>query len=322
MRRVVITGTGGFIGRHLAARLSADGHEVIGLVRPARASFEAAATHVFSSETTPHGPFREVGVDLLDPAAMRPWLRRADWCVHLAGVIEARRAEDFHRSNVLVTRRLLQACREAAPGPARFLYCSSIAAQGPCYEGRPLRESDPCRPETEYGRSKEEAERVCREFCGDLRIVILRPAFIYGRGDRRGLAMIQSLFGPAAGAVFGRTRTISLCHVADLVAACSAALLSDCDAGEVFLVSDGEAHTPAGLRETLRPLFGGSISMDPAASTVSERMQDWACDISRARERLGFVPRVGLVEGARDTIDWYREIGALSDRIPAVREER
>ena len=148
--RVAVTGSSGFIGRHVAAALAARG----GLVTPLRRPFQ---------------------VDTLTAA-----LRDVDVVVHLAGVIAATRERDFAAGNVEVTRLVAQASRNAG---ARLVHVSSLAAAGPAPASAPRSEDDEPAPITAYGRTKLEGERIVSGADG-LRWMILRPGVVYGPGDR------------------------------------------------------------------------------------------------------------------------------------------
>ena len=314
MGRIVITGATGFIGQHLTQRLAAEGHALCCLMRDG------------SAPRFGGGDLRWIAADLRTPATYRDSLRDADCVIHLAGVIEARRTEEYRAANVEATASLLQACRSVGAPRRRFLFMSSIAAMGPSYTGELLRESLTCHPETEYGRSKAEAEGVCLAHADALPIVILRPSFVYGPRDYRGLRMLDALLGNAPSPWPQGVRTLSLCHVSDLVAACLASLERDLHPGDTFLISDPTAHTWDTIRRALIDVLDDLLPGWKTRAPDSERpprsflvpAQGWACDVHHAVEGLGFRARVPLAVGARDTIGWYIREGLLPGALPRL----
>ena len=313
MARIVMTGATGFIGQHLTRRLAAAGHELGCLIRGG------------SSPLFREGNIRWIVADLRDPVTYRDSLRDADYVIHLAGVIDARRADEYRAANVEATESLLQACLGVGAPRRRFLFVSSIAAMGPSYTGELLSESSTCHPETEYGQSKAKAEELCLAHAHALPIVILRPSFVYGRGDYRGLKMLDGLLGNAPSPWPQSVRTISLCHVSDLLEACLASLERRLRPGETFLISDPAIYTWDAIRnvliDVLDDLLPGWKMGDAGPARPPRqfpvRAQGWACDISHAVEGLGFRARVPLPAGARDTIEWYIREGLLAGRLPS-----
>jgi nucleoside-diphosphate-sugar epimerase len=311
MACIVMTGATGFIGQHLTRRLAAAGHQLSCLIRAG------------SSPRFCEGDIRWIVADLRDPVTYRDSLRGADCVIHLAGVIDARRTDEYRAANVEATESLLQACLGVGAPRRCFLFVSSIAAMGPSYTGELLSESSTCRPETEYGQSKAKAEELCLAHAHALPIVILRPSFVYGRGDYRGLKMLDALLGHAPSPWPQGVRTISLCHVADLVDACLVSLERDLRPGETFLISDPAVYTWDAIRNVLIDVLddllpgwrtrGSAPASRPRQFQV--RAQGWACDISHAAEGLGFRARVPLAAGARDTIEWYIREGLLAGRL-------
>jgi len=326
--RIVVTGATGFIGRHLVKKLLARGHEVVCLVRrPVAPAMDGGAGRV-------------VAADLLDPDTYAHELPLADHVVHLAGLLESRRAEDFRLVNVEATRRLVEACRQARAPRGRFVLMSSVAAMGPAADSGLLRETDPCRPASEYGRSKHDAELVALSHAGELGLLVLRPSFVYGPGDQRGLALLPPLLPGGSGSLASAlVRTFSVCHVADVVAATLLALDSDATPGETLLISSSEVLTWEQLRASvaaalaeIAPKLAARPATPSAAQVIAERLgstcapgaaaRDWACDTRHARRVLGFAARVPLNEGIRETLRWYRDQGLLDPQPAGVAARR
>src|SRR6476661_3170722 len=147
-----LTGGTGFVGGHVARALCSEGWRVRALARRPEGlggpRWEGLPLEIVA------GGLSEESLPALSEA-----LRGCRAIVHVAGLVKARSIEDYREVNVRGTRRLLAAGREAAPG-ALFVLVSSQAASGPARDGRPVREDDPARPVSWYGRSKREAEEA------------------------------------------------------------------------------------------------------------------------------------------------------------------
>src|SRR2546428_6265253 len=153
MMKALVTGAGGFIGRHLVARLLQNGYSVRALVHKSRPPAEWLASV-------------EVAIgDVRDAQAMKEVAAGREIVYHLAGkahaLTEVRGDEDAYRAiNTDGTRHVLEGA--VAIGARAFVLFSSVKAMG---EGgsRCLDESFDGQPETPYGRSKLEAERAVLE---------------------------------------------------------------------------------------------------------------------------------------------------------------
>ena len=181
--RVLVTGASGFLGSHIAEQLSREGHTVRALVRK-------SSNRKFL-ETLAGIEFALGGVE--DAARVEEAALGVDAIVHSAGLVKARSAEEFRRTNVLGTENVLAAAKKKAPGLKRFVFVSSLAAMGPSHDGRPIARDRTPAPVTHYGRSKLEAERAVVAAKDDLHVVVIRPPAIYGPRDAEIFAFFQSV---------------------------------------------------------------------------------------------------------------------------------
>ena len=167
--RCLVTGASGFIGSHLAAALAAAGHDVSCLVRStSRVDFLSTL------------PVRLVDGDCRERGSLRAAVSGADYVFHLAGAISAADRQTYFDVNAGGTKNLVDACLEWNPALRRLVHVSSIAAAGPSPRGGSLSESDECRPVSDYGRSKLEAELALRAAGDRLPWVIIRPPNVLG----------------------------------------------------------------------------------------------------------------------------------------------
>ena len=170
--KVMVTGATGFVGSHLVEALCEKDVQV----------------NVFTRKTSNDKwiadlpPDRYYG-DMSDPESLRDALDGVETVFHLAGVTKAFDEKTYIRVNAEGTKHLLDACLSMQSPPKRIVIVSSLAAAGPSTRDRPKRESDPCRPVSPYGRSKQMAEEVAAYYTDKLSIVIVRPPAVYGPRD-------------------------------------------------------------------------------------------------------------------------------------------
>jgi len=316
-RCVSLTGATGFLGQHLAAGFAAQGWRVRAIVRPANVRPVGAAAEV-----------REASLG--DPLALARALDGSDVVVHAAALVRAATARAFEEVNVSGTRAVVDAVNAVG---ARLVHVSSLAATGPGTVERPAREEDAPRPVNAYGRSKLAAETVVREHAR-VPWIVLRPSAVYGPADRGFLPLVRmarrGLFPLAAAG----SMPFTFVYVSDVVDAVLRAAAHDAHGLAVFVGHPAAETSESMLRGIARALevryrpvalpaalvrtvgFAGDLSWALGLKPLldSNRVAElsapgFVCDVSRAREALGFCAEVPLGEGLVRTVRWYREQG-------------
>lgn len=178
----LVTGSTGLLGRSVCRALTCRGREPVSVIRPG---------------TDAHAIGSSIRVDLADPTwTARDLPAKIDGILHLA---QSRRFRDFPDGasdvfgvNIHATARLLDYA--LAAGATHFIYASS----GGLYQrgSAPLTENSPLEPPGELGfylGSKAAAEVLVQNYASFMKVVILRPFFIYGPGQMRGM-LIPRIF--------------------------------------------------------------------------------------------------------------------------------
>jgi len=323
--KVVVTGASGFIGGQLRDALLNSGADVISLVRP-------------SSPPVRRG--RGAALSYTDVRGLREFFAREkpDYVFHVAGATKGVTYADFHAGNVMPTVNLMRALRDAHPEVKRFVLVSSLTAYGPSRGTAPLRESDARAPVEHYGRSKLEAELAVEGLGDALPWTIVRPPAVYGPAE----VDMFNLFKAAHSGVnlfFGnRAKWASVVYVDDLLDGMVLAAQSDVARGRGYFFTDGERHTweriqghivaavgkrtftvslpgflvpAAGAAGELLTAFDKKPRLMNRQKAIMDAQHAWLCSHEAATSDLGYVPRIGMAEGARRTYRWYVDNGWL-----------
>ena len=316
MRTAFVTGGSGFIGGALVRRLLGEGWTVRALARS-----DASARVVRG-----HGAEAVAG-DLSDTEAMATGARGADVAFHAAAHLgDWGRRADFFAGNVQGTRNVVAACRRAGVG--RLVHVGTEAA---VLAGEPMvmiDERQPLRPDSPalYSATKARAEADVLAASGEgLETVVVRPRFVWGRGDTTLLPMLAAMARTGRFAWIGGGRHLtSTTHVDNAVQ--GLLLAADGGApGAAYFVTDG---APVVFRDVVSRLLATEGLEAPtrsvprpiahALAVVGEaawgalplpgrppltRFAYWVSalettiDISRARAELGYAPVTTIDDG-------------------------
>jgi len=278
MKRTLVTGANGFIGRHLCERLVENGRPVVAAVRRNEATAEL-----------PPGASPAVLGDLASTGSreLQREMRDVRTIVHLAAhvhVPKKQRSDDreYWRVNVDGSLRLAQAAYAA--GVQRFVYVSSVHAMATQSDDI-LTEQSPCNPTTPYGASKLEAEQRLQEFTEHwgMELVIVRPPPVYGPNHAGNLSHLFSAVQRGIPLPFKQlTSRRSLVFVGNLVEALLLCANVPQAAGKTYLVSDGRAVSISELVQ----IVAGSKGQKPRLFSVPATVLRWGGRIAASRETV------------------------------------
>jgi len=320
--RILITGASGFVGFHLIEAALAKGLDVTAAVR-----------HSSKIDHLRALPVQFITPDFTSVASLRTALEAGQYqyVIHAAGTVKAKDEPAYNTANADVTRNIAEAIVLAQLPLKKFVFLSSLAAQGPGATGDPICEDDAANPISPYGKSKLLAEQYLRAIPG-LPTVMLRPTAVYGPRDRDIFILLKT-FAQGLEPYIGRMdQQLSFIYVKDLAAATIAAL-ADGVTG-TYLVADGHGygryaladitkrilnrktvrvHLPLGVVKTLafvQETLGNIRGQAPAlnrAKLAELTAANWTCDTTRLQQALGFTPKYTLETGLAETIQWYKD---------------
>lgn len=305
----LVTGVAGFIGSHLAERLLADGHRVIGIDD---LSIGRVGNLDFAKSAQGSGGFafhrRDVAADPLDDL-----FAEAEWVFHLAALADIvpsiERPLIYHRANVDGTVRVLEAARKA--GARRFLYAASSSCYG-IPEEAPTPETAPLRPMYPYALTKCLGEQYVMHWARTygLPAISLRMFNVFGLRHRTtgaygavfGVFLAQKLAGKPFTVVGDGTQTRDFTYVTDVADACITAAASDIT-GEIFNVGSGGHYSV----NKLVGLLGGDVVHIPRRPAEPDIT---FADTRKIEHMLGWRAKVSFEEGVKrmlEHIDLYRD---------------
>jgi len=307
----LVTGVAGFIGSHLAERLLREGHRVVG-VDAFTDYYPRTVKMANLSSLLDESLFRFVELDMAQ-ADLGPLVAEADFIFHQAGQpgVRASWGKDFDvylECNVRATQRLLEAVR-GSTRLRRLVFASSSSVYGQAQD-LPLREASLPQPFSPYGVTKLAAEHLCLLYHANYAVptLALRYFTVYGPRQRPDMGFhrfIQAALQNRPIVVYGDgEQTRDFTYVADVVEANWLAL-SHQAAGQVFNIGGGSRSSVNQVLTTLEEILGRPIRREQRPPQPGDVRDTWA-DTTRAREVLGFSPRVPLRDGLTRQVEWLR----------------
>jgi nucleoside-diphosphate-sugar epimerase len=304
----LVTGAAGFVGSHLSARLVREGWRVRG-VDCFTPYYDPALKERNLLPLSREPRFELVRADLreADPAAL---LAGVDTAWHLAAQAGVRSSwgrsfEEYTSLNINATQRLLEAARHAG---LRKLVCassSSVYGEAPVY---PMPEDGPQRPISPYGVTKLAAEHLARLYALAYGVptVSLRYFTVYGPRQRPDMGFHRFFRAILAGeelTLFGDGSQSRDFTIIDDVTEANLRAAEHGEPGEVYNISGGSRVTVLEVIAMMEKITGRTARVARHPRQDGDP-QDTGGDSARARERLGFEPRVGLEEGLGRMAAW------------------
>ena len=307
MSHFLVTGGAGFIGSHLTEELTRRGHAARvadSLITGKRANLD----HISGIDL-------RIG-DLADMDFARSVVDGVDFVLHQAAIPSVPRSVKdpitSNRANVDATLNLLVAARDA--GVRRVVFAGSSSAYGDS-PTLPKHEEMPDRPLSPYALQKVIGEQYMRMFTKlyGLETVSIRYFNVFGpRQDPSSpYSGVISVFATAllenrSPTIFGDgEQTRDFTYVDNVVDGVLRACEASGASGQTINVATGGRISLNTLFETMRKLVGADVRPTYSEPRKGD-VRDSQADISKARELLGYQPKVSFEEGLQRTVDWYR----------------
>ncbi len=326
MKKILITGAGGFIGSFLVEEALKRNYEVYAGIRKTS-----------NIEYLTDSRIKLIELDFLDTAHLAQQicdLPIFDYVIHNAGTTKAFNKKDYFITNYQYTRNIVNILISQKKVAEKFIYMSSLAAYGP---GDPLQNTsisstDIPKPVTSYGKSKLESERFL-SLLTSFPHIIIRPTVVYGPREKDLFTVFKLINNNLELIVGFKSQQLTFIYVKDLVKAVFQTMESNV-VNKSYFVSDGKVYDAQSLgniikeqldKKTLRIYFPTTlvrvIAFFSEASKYITRKQpvlnfdkvneleslNWNCDTKPLIEEFNFKPEYCLNKGVSETIEWYKK---------------
>jgi UDP-glucose 4-epimerase len=281
-KRILLTGSEGFVGKNLAQELRRQGAKVLTLIdRDGQR------------------------IDIRDWPKIRE-IRNLDMVYHLAATtgipFSFENPRETYEVNILGTLNILELCRLRSI--KRVVFASAYVYGNPQY--LPIDEKHPPRPANPYARSKVLAEDLCRTYCEDygLECIVLRAFNIYGKGQ------IDSFLIPSIlkQLVNGKIELLDpaprrdFLNIIDAVNAYIKAGEYDGAGFEIFNIGSGVSHRVSDVVDLILKVSGTKCSVVYKNERRKNEVMDTVADISKAKRLLKWEPSIALKDGLKNMI--------------------
>ncbi|MFZ0454151.1 MAG: NAD-dependent epimerase/dehydratase family protein [Ignavibacteriaceae bacterium] len=328
--KVLVTGGTGFTGSALVLRLVNLGHSVKTLDY---------------KEGIRVQQLKDAGVDVIigsitDKDLVDKITENVDFVFHVAAAFRELDvpSEHYYNVNVNGTRNVFDAAKKHSV--KKVVYCSTQGVHGHI-SNPPGNENSPIAPEDYYQQTKYEGELVAQEFMkGGMKVTIIRPTAIYGPGDPERFYMIFKRVKNGSFPMFGKGETFyHPVYIDNLVDAFILSMDLEKGNGQTYIIADEEylpikelvKRVGKAMNREVKIKFYPILPLVVAGHVVEKvckpfgiappifpRRVDWfrqvrAFSIDKAKRELGYIPKVGIDEGLRNTAEWYEKMGYFSE---------
>lgn len=329
MATYVVTGTAGFIGFHVATRLLAEGHTVVGFDN-LNNYYPVVLKRARHAQLRQFARFTPIEADLCDIETLRAIVHqhRPEAICHLAAQAGVRYSLTnpfaYEKSNLLATLNVLEVCRRE--GIRRLVYASSSSVYGGNPELPFSEEQSVDRPVSLYAATKKSNELMAHVYTHlfGFQTIGLRFFTVYGPWGRPDMAMwlfteAMTQGRPIQVFNYGNMRR-DFTYIDDIVSGVVASMQAErLDPYEILNLGN---HLSEDLMHVIRILereLGVEAKIEMHPIQPGDVPATYA-DINRARAKLSYEPSTPIEVGIPKFIAWYRENTDLIARIRAEQQ--
>jgi nucleoside-diphosphate-sugar epimerase len=326
-KKVLVTGATGFLGGNLIVELAKNGNRITCLVKP-----------YDNIERLLKSDVNIVYADITKKESLTNAVDGFEYIFHLAGLLGGNNPRTIYNVNYEGIRNLVEACLQNGGNLKRFVFASSAAVIGPTTKDEILDESAPCKPVTDYAKSKLMAEQYLNSLKYDFPITIIRFPVVYGPGSFGGFYNLFKLLNKQIFLDIGYGE-MNVCFVQDAVEGMMQAAESENTKGKTYILGERMIYstviiknmvakalkkcpiriiTPYFLIYAVSILFEihGKISKQIPALTRNEvssylKHRYWRFNPDKAVRDFSFKICYPLEKGLVITADWYKRNGLI-----------
>lgn len=322
MKKIVITGSNGFIGSFLAKKLIQQKYDVTCFVRYG------------SNIELLHENSKIVYVDFSNDKEISNLLQNQEIIIHVAALTRAKKWQQFNKINIELTEKLIN-FYNTSNSLKQFIFISSQAAAGPAKNKIPKIESDLCTPISMYGKSKLAAENIIREKAKKT-WTIIRPVAVFGPGEKDFLQIFKMVKKHISIFAGYSKKYFNLIYVDDLTDIIIKTIGNQKAYNQIFFASVGNVYSlddfisnlekvmntssirfripemlllPAALVSEFCALHRQKIPLFNREKVKEMKQQYWLVNNQKVKELLNFTASSNLQTNLKKTYEWYKEKG-------------
>lgn len=320
MSNYLVTGAAGFIGSRVSEMLIEQGHTVTGVDNLNDAyDVRMKEYRLRKLQAQPGFAFQKLDVSQRASVEMLPAF---DAVINLAARAGVRASVEnpwaFYETNVIGTLNLLELCKQKNIPKIILASTSSIyGANAPLPTPETADSDHPLQP---YAASKKGAEVLCHSFHSlyGIDVTVLRYFTVYGPAGRPDMSMFRFARWISEGKplyLYGNgEQSRGFTYVDDIAHGTIAAL--ELPGYEIINLGGHEVITMNALIAMIEEKIGRKALVERHPPNPADMLTNWA-DVSKARNLLGWQPKVDLHEGIQQLIDWYQVERSWAKEISA-----
>lgn len=323
--KILVTGATGFIGQNLVERLLKEEYEVLCVTR------KPITENLFGRKV------ENIVLDLQEIEKLGDRMNGVDVVIHMAAQLGHYGIpyEYFYQVNYMASVKLAKLAIQY--GVKHFILCSAPFVVG--LGKRSSGEDEPYAPKDAYSETKMLAELGIINVCeGRIPYTILRPSYVYGKGDVRRISLYKSIEKRYFVLTTSGKAYIHPTYVSDIVDGFLLAIMNENAYGEIFNLGAEKDCTALEYLQCIAENVGSrliQINIGYGLSVFCADMvdipckkifhkagfvnrgridffaKDHSCNINKAKEKLGYRPAISLEEGVRLSIEWARDKGYM-----------
>ncbi len=318
---ILTTGGSGFAGKYLLKAIVQNGYNVVNLI------------HTHSSEIE---GVKDIKITEYEVDFFRKVTKGVDVIIHLAAVLGGSKEsnEYFYKVNTEFPEKLIVSAINS--NVKKFIYISSAGVYGRGSK-HSIDESFLPQPVDRYEKAKLLGEEAVLKYKDKINVVVLRPGWIYGPGDKRTLKLYKAINTGKFFIAGKGDEKQSPIFVKDFVDAIQLVIEKDIKSGEIFNIAGDEQITIERMAEIIADILGKKIlpfkvpltplifishildfidnltgiSFPITRSSLAFFERSKPLSIDKARNLLDFLPKTEFRDGIRETISWYKDKGLL-----------
>lgn len=302
MKKILITGGIGFVGRHLTKALLAKNYQITILDNLYRWNLkDIAKTRIDIKK------IKFIKGDICDEELIKKTIYENDVVVHLAAISQVmtslKKPEECFKYNVIGTKNVVKYC---AKYNKKLIFSSSREVYGTA-KYLPVDLKHPLLPENPYGASKIMSEFLIKAYTRSfgLKYVIFRLSNIFGSGDKGRVAPIffeKAISGQEI-VIFGKDKIIDFVYIDDVVEAFLIAIGADCVLNKTLNIGSGVSTSLKKLAKLVVKITGSKSQINQKEVRLGE-IDRFTADIKETKKILkGWSPQINLETGLKIMLD-------------------